>query len=332
MASTVKIDHVAHPRVIAKKIESVKQGEGEGAVVRRSIGRPELKNLDPFLMLDEFYVSRPAGFPDHPHRGQETVTYMLDGKFRHEDFAGHVGEIGPGDLQWMTAGRGIVHCEMPLGEGEGHGLQLWVNLAHKDKMVEPAYQELLAKDIPKVSANGVTVSVIAGSAFGTTSPVYTRTPTTYLHFRMAPGSVLTQALPAQWNGFVYTLKGEGQFGLPAVPPEAAAAEVSSDGTTSPANLSHLVGDGKLGTHTKAHHTLVLSAAREQDGMVVVAGSAGCDFVLIAGQPIGEPTVQYGPFVMNTQDEIAKTFEDYRSGKNGFERAPHWQSTEVASRE
>merc|ERR550532_1230595 len=136
-------------RTVTKTVLSKWQDEGVGARVRRSVGRSELKNLDPFLMLDEFQGQAPAGFPDHPHRGFETVSYMIDGKFRHEDFCGHSGIINSGDIQWMTAGRGIVHCEMPYGDGVAHGLQLWVNLAKKDKMCEPAYQELLDKDIPK---------------------------------------------------------------------------------------------------------------------------------------------------------------------------------------
>ncbi|XP_046579779.1 uncharacterized protein LOC124287291 [Haliotis rubra] len=152
-------------RQVILNVLSVEQDEGVGARVRRSVGRSELQNLDPFLMLDEFKVASPAGFPDHPHRGFETVTYMLSGSFRHEDFCGHKGVISAGDLQWMTAGRGVVHCEMPHGEQEGHGLQLWVNLAAKDKMVEPAYQELLDKNIPRSSKDGVTVKVIAGESY-----------------------------------------------------------------------------------------------------------------------------------------------------------------------
>ncbi|KAL0432971.1 UNVERIFIED_CONTAM: Pirin-like protein [Sesamum latifolium] len=145
------------PRLVAKKVLAKPQGEGEGAVVRRSIGRPELKSLDPFLMLDEFSVSPPAGFPDHPHRGFETVTYVLQGGITHQDFAGHKGTIHAGDVQWMTAGRGIVHSEMPAGGGTNTGLQLWINLASKDKMIEPRYQELLSEDIPKAEKDGVEV-------------------------------------------------------------------------------------------------------------------------------------------------------------------------------
>lgn len=146
---------------------SWEQPEGVGARVRRSIGRPELKNLDPFLLFDEFKGGRPGGFPDHPHRGFETVSYLLEGgSMAHEDFCGHFGTLNPGDLQWMTAGRGILHAEMPCSEEPAHGLQLWVNLRSSEKMVEPQYQELKNEDIPKPSKDGVTVAVISGEALG----------------------------------------------------------------------------------------------------------------------------------------------------------------------
>ncbi|XP_013411263.1 pirin isoform X2 [Lingula anatina] len=277
-------------RKVVQTVLSVEQDEGMGARVRRSVGRAELKNLDPFLLLDEFRVTAPAGFPDHPHRGFETVTYMLNGAFRHEDFCGHKGIINAGDLQWMTAGRGIVHCEMPHGDKEGHGLQLWVNLSKKDKMIKPAYQELLDKDIPKGEKDGVTAKVIAGEALGIKSPVYTRTPTLYIDFTMAPGSRLSQAVPRGWTAFVYTLSGEAYFG---------------------------------GTHGKPHHTLVLGDGETLE--VENKGKESCHFVLIGGMPIKEPVVQYGPFVMNTREEISQTMQDYQLGRNGFENAKKWAS-------
>ncbi|XP_048778865.2 pirin-like isoform X2 [Ostrea edulis] len=288
-------------KTVFKAVLSVEQDEGVGARVRRSVGRPELKNFDPFLMLDEFKDKAPGGFPDHPHRGFETVTYVLKGKMRHEDFCGHKGTIGPGDLQWMTAGRGIVHCEMPHGDEEVHGLQLWVNLAKKYKMIEPAYQELLSKDIPSVTKDGVTVKVIAGEAFGIKSKVYTRTPTMYLDFKLDPGSKLEQPIPAGWRSFLYTLSGKAKFG-----PSGNQKEF------------------------EAHHTVTFN----DDGdsiFVENTGSTECHFVMIAGEPIKEPIFQHGPFVMNTQDEIQQTFYDYRSGKNGFENAPKWKSDYVKNR-
>ncbi|CAM9175324.1 unnamed protein product [Discosporangium mesarthrocarpum] len=164
------------PQVILSR----KQSEGVGATVYRSIGSFSMRNFDPFLLLDEFETAKPAGFPDHPHRGFETVTYMLKGYVEHEDFCGHRGKIGPGSLQWMTAGKGIVHAEMPYGDEKGHGLQLWVNLRKSHKMCQPAYQELSAEDIPSVTKEGVTAIVIAGEALGVSSPVQTRTPTYYM--------------------------------------------------------------------------------------------------------------------------------------------------------
>ncbi|XP_076943467.1 pirin-like protein [Bidens hawaiensis] len=246
------------PRLVTKKVLAKSQSEGDGAVVRRSIGRPELKSLDPFLMLDEFSVSPPAGFPDHPHRGFETVTYMLEGAVNHQDFVGHKGTIRAGDVQWMTAGRGIIHSEMPAGPGAQKGLQLWVNLSSKDKMVEPNYQELLSDDIKRVEKDRVKVNIIAGESMGVNSSVYTRTPTMFLDFTLNPGAQMHQPVPESWNSFVYVLEGEGVFG-----------------STSSSPIS-------------AHHVLVLSHG---DGLSVWNnGSEPLRFVLIGGQPINEPVV------------------------------------------
>ncbi|PHU21249.1 Pirin-like protein [Capsicum chinense] len=282
-----------NPRLVVKKVLAKPQSEGNGAVVRRSIGRHELRNLDPFLMLDEFSVSAPAGFPDHPHRGFETVTYMLEGAFTHQDFAGHKGTINTGDVQWMTAGRGIIHSEMPAGEGSQKGLQLWINLSSKDKMIEPRYQELLDEDIPRAENNGVQVKIIAGEAMGVQSPVYTRTPTMYLDFTLQPTAYYHQAIPESWNAFVYIIEGEGVFGIPNSGP------------------------------VSAHHCLVLGPG---EGLSVWnKSSKPLRFVLLGGQPLNEPVVQHGPFVMNSQDEIDQTFEDYQYCKNGFENARYWRS-------
>ncbi|XP_065268475.1 pirin isoform X3 [Emys orbicularis] len=195
-------------RKVIKTVLSIEQAEGVGARVRRSIGRPELKNVDPFLLLDEFKGGKPAGFPDHPHRGFETVTYLLDGgSIAHEDFCGHAGILNPGDLQWMTAGRGILHAEMLCSEEPAHALQLWVNLKSSEKMVEPQYQELKNKDVPKPSKNGVTVSVISGEALGVKSKIYTRTPTLYLDFKLEKGAKHIQPVPKGWTSFIYMLSG-----------------------------------------------------------------------------------------------------------------------------
>ncbi|KAL8486939.1 hypothetical protein ACS0TY_023579 [Phlomoides rotata] len=281
------------PRLVAKKVLAKPQSEGEGAVVRRSIGRPELKSLDPFLMLDEFSVSPPAGFPDHPHRGFETVTYVLQGGITHQDFGGHKGTIHAGEVQWMTAGRGIVHSEMPAGEGTQTGLQLWINLSSKDKMIEPRYQELRKDEIPSAEKDGVEVRVIAGESMGVHSPVYTRTPSMFLDFVLKPNSQFHQSVPESWNAFVYIIEGEGVFGTP--------------------NSSPIL----------AHHMLVLGPG---DGLSAWNKSLNpLRFILVGGEPLNEPVVQHGPFVMNTQAEIDKTIEDYYYGKNGFEMAKQWRS-------
>ncbi|KAJ6667561.1 hypothetical protein lerEdw1_016682 [Lerista edwardsae] len=293
---------MAAARKVIKTVLSKEQAEGVGARVRRSIGRPELKNLDPFLLLDEFKGGKPAGFPDHPHRGFETVTYLLEGgSMAHEDFCGHTGRLNPGDLQWMTAGRGILHAEMPCSEEPAHGLQLWVNLRNSEKMVEPQYQELKNEEIPKPSQNGVTVSVISGEAlnvkdynlyielnytmpqFDATgeelSKIYTRTPTLYLDFKLDKGAKHTQPVP----------KG---------PPEAQQK-------------------------VEPHHTAVLD---DGDGVQLENKDPEVShFVLVAGEPIKEPVVQHGPFVMTTQEEIRQAFDDFRNARNGFERATTWKS-------
>ncbi|KAG2394720.1 Pirin-like protein [Vigna angularis] len=282
------------PCFVAKKFLARPQHEGVGAVVRRSIGRFELKYFDPFLMLDEF-----SGF--------ETVTYMLQninsyyqlvpklvkGAITHEDFEGHKGTIEAGDLQWMTAGRGIVHSEMPVAQGTQKGLQLWINLASKYKMIEPRYQEVLSKDIAEAEDDGVKVRVIAGESLGIKSPIYTMTPTMFLDFSLKPGGHLQQPIPETWNAFVYILEGEGIFG---------------NMKSQPSN---------------SHHILLLGHG---DGLEAWNKSSKLlRFILVGGEPLGEPLVQFGPFVMNTQEEIDQTINDFENFANGFEKARDWRS-------
>jgi len=282
-------------RTIKKVVLSKWQNEGRGARVRRSIGRSELKNLDPFLLLDEFEGNSldGAGFPDHPHRGFETVSYMLEGQFTHEDFSGNKGTLGPGDLQWMTAGRGIVHSEMP-GPVRTRGLQLWVNLAREFKMVEPAYQELLASEIASCEMEGVRVKVIAGESMGVKSQVRTRTPVYYLDFKLAPGTQYSQVIPGGWTSFVYILEGKCGFGN--------------------------------GDAIDAHNTVVFN----DDGDNIVLKNLGSEMVhlvLVSGRPIGEPVAQMGPFVMCSQQELQQALKDFQNGENGFEKAKTWKSVE-----
>ncbi|XP_068669728.1 pirin-like protein [Aristolochia californica] len=287
----------SNPRFVVRKFLARPQHEGDGAIVRRTIGRLDLKYFDPFLLLDEFSVTSPAGFLDHPHRGFETVTYMLQGAVTHEDFEGHKGTIKAGDLQWMTAGKGIVHSEMPASQGTQKGLQLWINLSSKNKMIDPKYQELQSKDVARVAKDGVEVRIIAGEAMGSQSPVYTRTPTMYLDFTLKPGAHLQQPISPTWNAFVYVLEGEGVFGSQ----RAAAAT--------------------------AHHLLVLGPGYRLDAWN--NSSKPLRFILVGGEPLNEPVVQFGPFVMNTQEEIDQTIEDYDCCMNGFEKAKHWRSQAMA---
>ncbi|KAA0048176.1 pirin-like protein [Cucumis melo var. makuwa] len=283
---------VTKPRLVVRKFLARPQHEGLGAIVRRSIGRFELKYFDPFLVLDEFSVTAPAGFPDHPHRGLE-FGCLIYGSVTHEDFEGRKGTIGAGDLQWMTAGRGIVHSEMPAAQGTQKGLQLWINLSSKNKMIEPNYQEVSSKGIPEASKDGVRVKVIAGEALGAKSPIYTRTPTMYLDFTLKPKAHVQQPIPSSWNAFVYILEGEGVFG------NSKAAS------------------------TTEHNLLLLGFG---DGLEVWNKSGKpLRFILVGGEPLSEPVEQFGPFVMNTQEEIDQTIDDFDNYTNGFEKARHWRS-------
>ncbi|RCH89542.1 hypothetical protein CU098_002447 [Rhizopus stolonifer] len=280
-------------RKIVQSVLSRRQNDGDGATVYRSIGSNQLRRLDPFLMLDEFDVRAPGGFPDHPHRGFETVTYMLEGEFLHEDFKGHKGHLRAGDLQWMSAAKGIVHAEIPANHQRAHGLQLWINLAKKDKLSEPNYQEFPSEKVVLVSPEeGIDIKVIAGESYGVKSPVMTRTPTMFIDVKLKKGKTVQQMIPENYAGFIYTIAGTARFG--------ADQHVS-----------------------EAHHTLVLD--QSGDHVQVESLSDDCHFVVIAGEPIKESVVQHGPFVMNTKEEIYQAFDDYRSGKNGFEGAPEWVS-------
>lgn len=280
-------------RKVVKLSHSPQMSEGVGATVRRGIGRPGLEQLDPFLLLDEASVKKPHGFPDHPHRGFETVTYVLSGAVEHEDFLGNKGVIKKGDLQWMTAGKGIVHSEMPHGNEEAWVLQLWVNLKGSEKMCTPKYQELSAAEIPKVNKDGVEVVVLAGECMGTKAAVTTHTPITYLDVVMKPNTIHQQPFPSDWSIYVYVIKGNAIFS---------------------------------GTKAKEHDSVIFKQD-EGDFIHVENSSAGdCRFLFIAGQPINEPIVRKGPFVLTTKEELQKTFNDYRHNKNGFENAADWRGS------
>ncbi|KAJ7258750.1 RmlC-like cupin domain-containing protein [Mycena haematopus] len=302
ISSTIKTMSTASiTRAVTKKVLAIETPEGDGAMVRRSIGSAGLRNLTPFLMLDHFHA-KTGGFPDHPHRGQSTVTYMLQGSSSHEDSVGHKGIIEAGGVQWMVAGRGIIHSEIPLygsGRPDPIGLQLWVNLPKKYKMVEPSYQELTASGIPTAYPEGpdgpVLVKVISGSSHGVDSPVRPLGGCWYFHYIFTRDQVsVFQDLPSGWTAFIYVLKGSLIVGRESILQEQ-------------------------------FHTLVLSANVNETGVLLKSGSKDTEFMLAAAEPIDEPIVQYGPFVMNTKEEIQQTIRDYREGRNGFESAHTWQS-------
>eukprot|EP00835_Amoeboradix_gromovi_P002622 NODE_152_length_16986_cov_0.478119.p9 type:complete len:289 gc:universal NODE_152_length_16986_cov_0.478119:4052-3186(-) len=272
-------------RSIVKVIKGNWQAEGAGAKVIRSVGSQGFSRCDPFLMLDEFFVTGNNGFPAHPHRGFETLTYMLEGEFEHEDFMGNRGKITPGSIQYMTAGKGIVHSEQPCTEN-AHGLQLWINLPASRKMIEPSYQDRDSSQISKTVIGDASINVIAGSANGVDASVYTQTPMMYLDV-LLNGSV---KLPVRndFNGFVYIIDGK-------------------------CTVNNVVYD--------AHNTLVLDSAGSDTevGVLSVSSTTTCRFVLVAGKPINEPIAQHGPFVMNTQKELEEAFADFHGFKNGFEK-------------
>jgi redox-sensitive bicupin YhaK (pirin superfamily) len=285
-------------RTIERTYPAVRTTEGGGFVVHRPFPTRMLMDFDPFLLLDEmgpvdYAPGEAKGAPDHPHRGFETVTYMLSGEFEHKDSRGHAGQLGPGDVQWMTAGAGVVHSEMPSAAfdragGRLHGFQLWVNLPKRDKMMKPRYQEIPSSQIPKATSTDglVTVNVIAGEALGRQAVIETRIPIMYLHYQIQPGGSVTQPVPRDYNGFAYVIDGEGKFG--------AESERATDGQ------------------------MVLLA---QDGDEVLIENPSdakttLEVLLIAGSPLHEPVARYGPFVMNTREEIYQAIEDYRMGKMG----------------
>ena len=288
------------PRSVARVVSASVTREGGGFLVHRPFPTAGLGEFDPFLLLDEmgpveYRPGEAVGAPDHPHRGFETVTYLLEGAMQHRDSRGHEGKLRPGDVQWMTAGSGVIHSEMPdpafiQSGGKAHGFQLWVNLPRKDKMIRPRYQEIPSEKIPVAqSPDGkVTVRVIAGESLGRKAVIETRTPIFFLHFRLMPGGHVSQTIPKEFNVFSYTISGEGLFGTE----EASATD----------------------------HQMVLF---DNDGHTIrfsQTGSSPLSVLLIGGIPLNEPVVRYGPFVMNTEQEIRQAIDDYRNGRMGTIRS------------
>jgi len=284
---------VRKPRTVERLVTGQATSDGDGVKLTRVLTQPLQRRLDPFLMLDAFgsddatdYI---GGFPDHPHRGFETVTYMIAGRMRHRDSTGNEGLLENGGVQWMTAGRGLIHSELPeQEEGRMEGFQLWLNLPAADKMVTPGYRDIPAGEIPELRLAGATVRVIAGESHGVVGAVQkSHTEPVYQDVHLEPGAAFEQALPTGHNAFVYVYRGELEI----------------DG-------------GTTRTSVPRERMAVLANAADRDGVRVQAGAEGARALIIAGKPLNEPIAQYGPFVMNKQAEIFQAVEDFRAGKFG----------------
>ena len=268
-------------RSIQKVIQGVQTTDGAGVNLTRIIGSMELNMLDPFLLLDEFGSDNPkdyiAGFPPHPHRGFETITYMLNGKFRHKDSAGNEGYLTDGSVQWMTAGRGVIHSEMPeQTEGLVRGFQLWLNLPKEKKMIDPAYNDIPAKKIPIVDFEGGSARIISGKFLGITGPGQPHTGVLYYDIDLDLSARFTMPIDNGWNAFIYIYEGS-------------------------VRLDREINQG---------HLIVLDQEGELD---LTAGQKGAKFIVVAGEPLNEPVARGGPFVMNSKGEVLKAFEDYQNG-------------------
>ena len=272
------------PRTIADLIPAIALSEGAGVTVRRTIGTPARRHLDPFLMLDHFGSEDPdqyiAGFPDHPHRGFITLTYMLDGHMRHQDSMGNRGDLRTGGAQWMKAASGVIHSEMPQQTaGLMRGFQLWINLPAAEKMSEPAYQEFSPEAIPERDEADRRIRVLCGAYDGTRGPIEDpNTDVQYLDVRLDGGARFVHAIPESYTAFLYVFEG----------------------------------DASLSGHEVPRHALAILGPGSE--VAVTAASEGARFILVAGKPLREPIVQYGPFVMNSRAEIEQAMADYRDNR------------------
>ena len=271
-------------RKIKYLVEGIQTSDGAGVNLTRIIGSPELNMLDPFLLLDEFGSDNPddyiAGFPPHPHRGFETVTYMINGKFRHKDTAGNEGYLTDGSVQWMTAGKGVIHSEMPeQTEGLVRGFQLWLNLPKEKKMIEPAYNDIQADKIPSVPLKDGQVKVISGEYKSIVGPGRPHTGVLYLDVHLNKKRNISIPIEKSWNSFIYVYEGG----------------IKADVIVSKGTLAVLEIDGLFECESSMNDT---------------------KFILVAGDPICEPVARGGPFVMNTRGEVMQAFDDYQSGKLG----------------
>ncbi len=278
---------VTTPRPVERLVQGQATSDGAGVRLTRLLTPDLQRRLDPFLMLDLFGTDNPGdyigGFPDHPHRGFETITCMLQGRMRHRDSAGNTGLLVPGSVQWMTAGRGVIHSEMPEQEdGAMEGFQLWLNLPGRDKLREPWYRDIPGAEIPQWNDQGVTARVIAGRSHGVEGAVQRETTAPlYLDLHLGPNTSFAQPLPETHNAFVVTYRGE-----------LALAD----------------------TVVRMRRMAILANKPGCDGVLLTAGPEGARAILVAGRPLKEPIAQYGPFVMNTQQEIAQAVADFRAGR------------------
>jgi redox-sensitive bicupin YhaK (pirin superfamily) len=297
----------ARPRPVTSLTTAPKGFEGEGFPVRRAFAGVDLRALDPFIHMDqmgevEYAPGEPKGTPWHPHRGFETVTYMIDGEFQHSDSLGGGGLITNGDTQWMTAGSGILHIEVPpehlvVSGGLFHGFQLWVNLPRSMKFTPPRYQDIRAGNVSLLASpdGGSLLRVIAGEVAGHSGPGVTHTPIALVHATVSPGASLTLPWRPDFNALVYAMSGRGSVGTDRRPIQLGQLAVFGAGDT-----------------------VTISADRDQDSST----PAGLDVLILGGRPIREPVFAYGPFVMNSREELAQAFEDYQAGRLGSIPAAH----------
>ncbi|RQO55662.1 hypothetical protein DBR47_20455 [Paucibacter sp. KBW04] len=280
---------IQQARAVERLVVGQATSDGAGVKLTRVLTQQLQRRLDPYLMLDAFGSDKAedyiGGFPEHPHRGFETITYMLEGRMRHRDSAGHEGLLGDGGVQWMTAGRGVIHSELPeQTAGRMEGFQLWLNLAGKDKMCPPWYRDIPAEQIPQYEQAGGLVRVIAGSSGGVQGAMQRDvTEPLYLDVHLQPGASFEQAVPEGHNAFVYVYRGSLVF-------EPQACTVP------------------------AQRMAILANQAGSDGVRFAAGEQGARALLIAGRPLGEPIAQYGPFVMNTQAELMQAVRDFQEGR------------------
>ena len=287
ISQALRAETVTSPRAVEQLVTGQATSDGAGVKLTRVLTQQFQRRLDPFLMLDAFGTDNPedyiGGFPDHPHRGFETVTYMIAGQMRHRDSFGHEGLLRNGGVQWMTAGSGIVHSELPeQADGRMEGFQLWLNLNSKDKMRAPWYRDIQSAEIPEFTTpEGVTVRAIAGRSHGVNGAMEREiTQPLYLDLDLAAGASFAQTLPSNFNAFAYVYRGALEIGE---------------------------------THVPAQRMAILKNSADSDGVVLRAPEAA-RALLIAGLPLREPIAQHGPFVMNTRDELIQAVEDYQAGK------------------